>query len=78
MSGWTGSHAHWSRGHAQYERQQSVAIHGHDLDAVGRFRALDDGGVAQRFQNLLRLAGVKLLFSLGLGDVIQQPDGAHR
>ena len=67
-------------GIAQNERLQPVAIHSHTFDTIGRFRTLDDGGVAQRLQNLRRLAGVKLLFALGLGNVRQQPcrAGGHR
>ena len=43
--------------------------------AIGGFGALDDGGVAQGFEDLRRLAGEKFLLPLGLGDVREQPGG---
>lgn len=62
---------------AEHKRTQTVAFDRHAFDRIGRFRALDICRVAQRLQNLRRLACLKLLLSFGLGNVRQQPGGAR-
>jgi hypothetical protein len=39
---------------------------------------LDERHFAQGFQDLGRLAGIKLLLAFGFSEIVEQPIGAHR
>jgi hypothetical protein len=64
-------------GVAQHERAQTVGGDGDALDTIGRFRALNEGHLAECLQHLRRQAGEQLLFAFGLGNVVEQPRRAH-
>ena len=65
-------------GMAEDERAQTVRRNSHAFDAIGRFDTLDERHFAQGFEDLGRLTGVKLLLAFGLGEIVEQPVGAHR
>jgi hypothetical protein len=64
-------------GVAKNERTQAVGGDSDAFNAVGGFSALNKRHFTESFKHLWRLVGEQFLFAFGLGNIIEQPRGAH-